>query len=236
MLKKTNIEEKLRAQRARINGEQNILEQVQRILDQEQQKEDLITRELHSGKEGDFNDLDIPKLDPGRIYHLDEIKTICIDYRLRFLATRYFKGKIPPEALIEIKALEKEHHTALKGFKILAPSKLFKLENPDDPLLFAPIGNGYYYLIHKWGNDLHPLRRLLVLPFRNLLNLMITVLLVSWVCTRLMPMGMFTPEKDPASFWLIYMFMFKMIGGIVIYYGFAAGKNFNTQIWNSKYM
>ena len=35
-------------------------------------------------------------------------------------------------------------------------SKLFRLKNTDDPLLFVPLGNSYFYLVHKWGNDLHP--------------------------------------------------------------------------------
>ncbi|THD67969.1 hypothetical protein E7Z59_09995 [Robertkochia marina] len=235
MLKKTNVEEKLRAYRNRINAERNILQQVQFILQKEQQKEDQITAELTGGQDDSFNDFVISKLDMDRVYHLDQIKTICIDYRLRFLSTRYFKGKIPAEALIEIKSLEKQHNTQLKGFKIIAPSKLFKLENADDPLLMAPIGNGYYYLIHKWGNDLHPMRRLLVLPFRNLMNLTLTILMVSYLLTMLMPMGLFTNQDDSASFWLLFMFMFKMIGSIVIFYGFALGKNFNTAIWNSKY-
>mgnify|MGYP006897565197 CR=1 FL=1 len=30
-------------------------------------------------------------------------------------------------------------------------------------------------------------------------------------------------------------FIFKAIAAVVLYYGFAAGKNFNTAIWNSKY-
>ena len=38
----------------------------------------------------------------------------------------------------------------------MAPSALFRLEKTDDPLLFVPLGNNYYYLVHKWGNDLHP--------------------------------------------------------------------------------
>ena len=235
MLKKTNVEEKLRAYRDRINAERNILKQVQFILQKEQQKEEQISLTLTAGKDENYNNFIIPKLDMDRVYHVDQIKKICIDYRLRFLASRYFKGKIPAEALIEIKKLEKEHQTQLKGFKIIAPSKLFKLENADDPLLMAPIGNGYYYLVHKWGNDLHPLRKYLVLPFRNLLNLVVTVLLVSWIFTKLMPIGLFTTQEDNASFWLLYMFMFKMIGSIVIFYGFALGKNFNTAIWNSKY-
>lgn len=235
MLKKTNVEEKLRAYRDRINAEKKILKQVEDILRKEQEKEDIISEELSKGPDDSFNDFIISRLDMDRVYHLDQIKKICIDYRLRFLPSRYFKGKMPPEALFEIKALEKHHKTQLKGFRIIAPSKLFKLENADDPLLFAPIGNGYYYLIHKWGNDLHPLRKFLVLPFKSLLNLIITVLLVSWICTKLIPLGLFAGSEDAGSFWLLYMFMFKMIGSIVIFYGFALGKNFNTAIWNSKY-
>jgi hypothetical protein len=29
--------------------------------------------------------------------------------------------------------------------------------------------------------------------------------------------------------------MFKAVAAIVLYYGFAKGKNFNTAIWNSAY-
>lgn len=236
MLKKTNVEEKLRSRRGRSHTEKDLLLQVQNILNEEQEKEGLILKELTSGTDDRTNAFNINELDPDRIYHLEDIKTICIDYRLRFLSSRYFKGAIPPEGLIEIKTLEKKHRTSLKGFKILAPSRLFKLENPDDPLLFSPIGNGYYYLIHKWGNDLHPLRKLLVLPFRNLENLIATVLIVSWIATKMLPLELFSPDHDPAIFWLLYMLVFKMIGSIVIFYGFALGKNFNTQIWNSKYV
>ena len=56
----------------------------------------------------------------------------------------------------KIKSLEKTHNTNIGDFKIMAPSALFRLEKTDDPLLFVPLGNNYYYLVHKWGNDLHP--------------------------------------------------------------------------------
>lgn len=236
MLRKTNIESKLRAIRTRLISEENILTQVRSILDKEQNKENKIAEEFATGKDTLCNDFIFDKITMDRVYHLEQIKKICIDYRLRFLSTRYFKGELPPEALIRIKELEKSHQTTLRGFRIMAPSKLFKLKNPDDPLLFAPIGNDYYYLIHKWGSDLHPLRKLLVLPFRNLTNLIIAILTLSWICTKLLPLELFTPDKDPGTFWILFMFMFKMIGSIVIFYGVALGKNFNTQIWNSKYM
>ena len=109
-------------------------------------------------------------LDTDKIYHIDQIKEICIDYRLRFLDSKFFKGEIPQEGISRIKALEKAHNIEIKGFKIIAPSKLFRLEDKDDPLLFAPIGNQYFYLIHRWGNDLHPLRKaFLFQTFKNII-------------------------------------------------------------------
>ncbi len=166
---------------------------------------------------------------------MEQIRGICIDFRLRFLDAKFFKGAIPPEGLSEIKRLEKEHGCELKGFKVLAPSRLFKLEDKDDPILFAPIGNGYYYLIHKWGNDLHPLRKWLVWPFKNIVNRAALVLLLSYLATLMVPDGLFSKSGSAAEFWIIFFFMFKSIAAVVIFYGFALGKNFNSAIWNSKY-
>ena len=117
----------------------------------------------------------------------------------------------------------------------MAPSKLFKLADKDDPLLFAPIGNGYYYLIHKWGNDLHPLRKLLVWPFRNVVNLTFFVVLISFLATLIVPNGLFSKSTGSSEFWIVFFFMFKSLAAVVIFYGFALGKNFNPAIWNSKY-
>ena len=119
--------------------------------------------------------------------------------------------------------------------KIVAPSKLFKLKNADDPLLFVPIGNDYYYLIHKWGNDLHPLRRLMMWPFKNIVTSILSILLLSFLLTAMMPLGLFSSQPNSSDFLLIFLFMFKSIAAIVIYYAFAAGKNFNRAIWDSSY-
>ena len=89
-----------------------------------------------------------------------------------------------------------------------APSKLFKLENADDPLLFAPIGNGYYYLVHKWGNDLNPFRRLLMWPYKSFGNLIFTTLLVSLFATGLVPDGLFSNKMISSQTGMIFFFMF----------------------------
>lgn len=234
-MQKTNIERKLHQIRAKQENEAKILAEVQAILQKDFQHEQQISENLASNKNGSANAFDFDLLETDRIYHIDQIKEICIDYRLRFLNSTYFKGTIPQSAIQKIKQLEKEHGIEVKGFKIMAPSKLFKLEDKDDPLLFAPIGNDYFYLIHKWGNDLHPLRKLLVWPFKNIANLTLLVLLISYFVTLLVPNGLFSKNNSTAEFWIIYFFMFKCIASVVIFYGFALGKNFNPAIWNSKY-
>ncbi|WP_422860125.1 hypothetical protein ACOKFD_04285 [Flagellimonas sp. S174] len=231
----TNIEQILSQLKNKELSENRILNEVHAILDTSVSQEEKITKELKSKKAIENNDFVFDLLETSRIYHIDQIKQICIDYRLRFLDSKYFKGQIPQKAFDIIKEMEAEHDTEIKGFKIMAPSKLFKLEDKDDPLLFAPIGNGYFYLIHKWGNDLSPFRKLLVWPFKGIVNLTMLTLVVSYFATLLVPNGLFSKNDSATEFWIIYFFMFKCIASVVIFYGFALGKNFNPAIWNSKY-
>ena len=220
LLPKTNLEEVLNKTRSKVRTSQNSLsfEQLIDALDIKTQ-----------------NSFDFDQLESHRIYHLNQIREVCIDYRLRFLDIKYFKNDLPESAHQAINKIETDHGTVLADFKVMAPSVLFRLERKDDPLLFVPMGNDYYYLVHKWGNDLHPLRKLLMWPFKNIWNLLLTVLAVSWVATEMTPMGLFTKTPDQASYWMLYFFMFKAIASIVLFYGFALGKNFNPAIWNSKY-
>lgn len=235
LLKKTNIEEKLQRFKNRTISQEAILREVEHILKQETHKEETILNILKTGNKSVENNFNFDLLESDKIYHIDTIKSICIDYRLRFLDTKYFKNDIPYAAISKIKELEKAHDITINGYKIIAPSKLFKLENADDPLLFAPIGNGYYYLIHKWGNDLSPMRKWLMMPFRNFENLVFSTLMISFLVTFMIPEGLFSKQNSSAEFWLTFFFMFKTLGAIVIYYAFASGKNFNSAIWNSKY-
>ncbi len=236
MLRRTNIEQKLQQTRSKTVTEKDILDQVRDILSQDDLKEDAIIARMKSPqKPTPRNSFDFDLLDSDKIYHVDQIREICINYRLRFLDTRYFKNEIPQEALNKIKQLEKDHETTLRGFKIVAPSKMFKLENADDPLLFAPIGNGYFYLIHKWGNDLNAFRRAWAWPFKSFENLIFCTILVSLLAAYAVPSGIFSKDTTGVQFVLIFFFTFKSIASMVLYYSFAAGKNFNTAIWNSKY-
>ncbi len=235
MFTRVDIHQKLLKLRDRSIGEREILAQVNDILKDHQTTEEKILTTLSHEQSTAGNGLDLDLLETDRVYHISHIKKICIDYRLRFLDTKYFKGTYPKEALEAVKALEEEHRTQLRGFQIVAPSKLFRLENADDPLLFVPLGNDYFYLVHKWGNDLHPLRKWLLLPFKNLGNLTLLIVLLSLLLTAMVPSGLFSKESGSLEFWMIFFFMFKSVAAVVIFYGFALGKNFNHAIWNSKY-
>ncbi|WP_027076024.1 hypothetical protein [Maribacter antarcticus] len=235
-LQKTNIQEKLARVKAKNPiGEEQVLNEVFAILNTLDEQHLRIKKSIANGGGALTNSFDFDLLESSKIFHVTDIKKICIDYRLRFLDSRYFKGEIPVEGISKIKSLEKEHKIELKGFKIIAPSKLFKLEDKDDPLLFAPIGNGYFYLIHQWGNDLHPLRKALMWPFKNIINLAVLVFAISFLVTLMVPEGLFSKSNSSVEFWILYFFMFKSIAAVVIFYGFALGKNFNPAIWNSKY-
>ena len=233
-LPRTNLEVQLQKSRKKRIATENILQQVQEIFEKEAKKDDKILNEIYTGK-GEINNLHLDLLESHRIFHLSDIEKLCIDYRLRFLDSSYFKADIPYETLSKIKALEKKQQIALKGFKIVAPSKLFKLENADDPLLFVPMGNDYFYLVHKWGNDLHPLRRLIMWPFKYIENFAIVLLGFSFLLALLIPNGLFSPQQTTTQFFIIFFFVFKWVAGLSIFYGIKKGKNFSSAIWQSKY-
>ena len=76
-------------------------------------------------------DFDPNKIESNRLFHIDDIKKICIDYRLRFLDFDYFKGKVPQEAYDKLKNFKFNNPNLDIKIMMMAPSKLFELENYD---------------------------------------------------------------------------------------------------------
>ena len=176
------------------------------------------------------------KIDSNRLFHVDQIRKICIDYRLRFLDFNFFKGGVPDEAYTKLKEFGLNHPDLDLNIKMMAPTKLFQLENYDDPLMFVSLGNNYYYLIHKWGNDMSYFRKMFMWPFKNIYNILIYIGIISLLFTTFVPDGIFFYKNNPEiQFFVVFLFMFKSLAAIFIYFGFAMGKNFNENIWNSKF-
>lgn len=117
------------------------------------------------------------KFNTDKVYHVSQIKKLCNKYYLRFLPSALFKGNIDPCLTDKIATFEITYNVKCEckvsdsrfyykeeeknnNIFIAAPASSFSLQKkPKDPLLFYKINDEYYYLIHKWGNDLSVLRR-----------------------------------------------------------------------------
>ena len=56
------------------------------------------------------------------------------------------------------------------AYYILAPYSAFELEErPKDPILFLQVERDTFLPVHSWGKDMTILRKILVLPLRNML-------------------------------------------------------------------
>lgn len=235
LFKRKNLHSELLKERNKRVDEEIVLSQVIQVLESLDHERRLIKDQLQNPSSTESNEFHFDLLESDRIFHVEQIRKICVDYRLRFLDSELFKGDIPEEGISEIRDLEKNHNIKLEGFKIVAPSKLFKLKNYDDPLLFAPIGNGYYYLIHRWGNDLSFWRKWMVYPLKSLEHFAIALIILSLLVTPLVPVHLPDNSGGNALRVASFLFILKSFAGVAIYYCFWQGKSFNEDIWKSKY-
>lgn len=235
MLKQINILDKLIKVRNKAISNEDLLASFKQILNEVDVHRNSTLNTLNKSNNDAPNQFDIDVIKSEKIFHITQIKEICADYRLRFLDSVYFKEPYPEEAITKVHEAEQEHKTKFTNFKIIAPLEAFKLKKADDPLLFASMGNGYYYLIHKWGTDLHPLRKLKYWSFKNVENLLVALTIISIVFTVLTH-PVFLP-KDPSFGYLLMLFMFYFKGVVAMFFIFfgGSGKNFSEYSWQSQY-
>ena len=109
----------------------------------------------------------------GKVYTKNQIKSLAVDYNLRFLAAANYTGAFDVEVASKIKSFAKETNSPIDDYSlsrryfILAPEQLFVLQDVKhiykkdmDPAIFFQIDNEHYRLIHKWGKDFSILRYL----------------------------------------------------------------------------
>lgn len=174
-----------------------------------------------------------------RIFSIEEIRKICIRYRLRFLPTHYFKAEFPYPVISEINDLEKKLGFKLQDFRIIAPSTAFDLENINkDPLLFAEISENKFFLIHQWGTDLKWYRRILTWPLQTFKTYFIALWFLAATFVFLIPSsfmnGINHDSENILRIWLtIHCFIAFM--GITFWAALTFEKTFSSLNWQSKY-
>ena len=106
----------------------------------------------------------------GKVFTIDQIEKLCVDYRLRFLQSRFYTGSYDVEVAAKIKDFSKTTNTSIdewsleRRFFMMAPKDMFQLTTEkyiskaelrrlQDPAIFYQIDEKHYRLIHKWGED-----------------------------------------------------------------------------------
>lgn len=237
MFNTIDIEKKLIEQRNK--SANNLLHSASDILFEDQQNEFKIQRNLKNSD--GFETVEIYNYDQHNVFSISEIKKIAINYRLRFLPSKYSKKPIPKEAIFKIKRLEKYNNTEIKEFFLLAPSDAFDLEDVDkDPLLFIPLSNNNYLLVHKWGKDLSWHKKILAFPLRNIETILLTIAVTSLIIAILTPTWIIlnSAEIDMGYFgyhraaWFVYSC--TLILSITTFMCFSQGIYPSTYQWNKK--
>ena len=244
MFEQINLKKELIKERGTIQlPEKALLNEVKELLKHARQSDDAILSRLREGKTKQtfVEPIAINENELKYIFNLSQIKNVCINYRLRFLDPKLFKGDFPYEAIVKIREFEDRTGKEIKEFKLMAPSKMFKLLDPDkDPLLFANIGNGNYYLIHQWGNDLAWYRKYLVWPFRNLKNIIFTLLTLALLVTFFLPSSLIIQESKmvgQAYLGKMIFFLLFTLGlfGLTLRISLGSDKNLNELDWDNRF-
>jgi hypothetical protein len=183
------------------------------------------------------------QFDVNQVYTREQIKELCIRFRLRFLPSEMYKGTLPYAAITAITDFEYTFTLGdKKQYYIVAPAEFFKLHDRfSDPLLFAKLSNGTYYLLHQWGDDFKPYKQAIVYPMRNEKTLAITSVGIGVLVTLLFLLGgVFSLDKYNTGSWFamhvitfIFSASFTFVTSVV--YGLVTYSDLSEDTWNSKY-
>jgi hypothetical protein len=219
-------------------AQRSLMQQAQAAIKQGRQVDEYLMKKMRSAPKPGKWGVNPELLDKNRIFSIDDIKAVCIAYRLRFLDTKYYKmEELPYDALIAVKELEQKVGAEIKATKIAAPSGFFKLEDRHkDPMLFARIDETNYYLIHKWGTDVVWYKKLLVYPLRSVYSLFISMVVLGLPLATFLPYVFWHNREDVLYFQRLFLSvvviytLFTMVFG-----GFTFYKRFSKVCWNSPY-
>ncbi|MEC8407382.1 MAG: hypothetical protein VXZ14_02350 [Bacteroidota bacterium] len=238
MLSNINLKKELELVQSK--QENQVLELVNDQLLNDQKIENSIKKNLNQCAPTNYNP-DLVDYNINDVYDIDAIKSIAVKYRLRFLPTKYFKNEIPQEAIFKTKNLEKKNNTSIKNFHILAPATSFDLEDVNkDPLLFAPLSNGKYLLIHQWGTDLSWFKRFTAIPLKSLESMLISVGVMAFLIAMITPTWLIlnSAEIDMGYFgyhrmaWFMYAYI--LICSITTFICFSQNIYPSEYQWNKK--
>ncbi len=234
-----NLQKELESSREKHRKlQQSLMDQVNKALQKGIRADEYLLKRLQSAPKPGSWEADRDKLDKNRIFSIDDIKEVCIRYRLRFLDSRYFKMELLPyEALNVIKELEQQNGSEIKKTGIAAASGYFKLQDSHkDPILFAQLDERNYYMVYKWGKDLAIYKKWLAYPLRSILSLFITIVSAGVPAAMILPYLLWHSKPEIIYYQRLFLAALTMYTVfIMIFGGITFYKKFSRVCWNSPY-
>jgi hypothetical protein len=177
-------------------------------------------------------------------YSEEQVRSLCIKYRLRCLPVNLFKGVMDVEVPAKKLAFENDFTQTLeekvspRNYRIVAPGEMFSVAYGNlDPLLlyrFTHEGTTYYKFVHQWGGELNGWRSLVNYPLRSMTHLSLCTFLV-WLAV-ILPICLSLPGLTTAS--TIFFGIFLLIGTLLCTHSFFTNRHGQSQtsdkIWDSQ--
>ena len=257
---KINLTEELDSEREKTISGDAIVTETQKLLDSNYQKERDVLNKIGLGhhlnkiEEKVGVNLERAKLEKdyeGKFFTESEIKTLALNYNLRFLQTSHYKGEIDLQLGYKMKAFAEKfaHDNFTKDdFYILAPEKMFNLKDRPkpvpvlrgDPILFyRPNRSDKYMLVHKWGNDFTVFRLISGFINRNVLNFFAFFFTLGFLLSNVLfaSFGSYSPAWDmlyslPIAF-VLFVISFAVKMGDTEWDN--ADRKFSKLKWNSDF-
>ncbi len=232
----------LQREEDRVLEEEQLLRRAEELLEQGGTDDERLLERIRHARTSQTPFIDEEGLDQERLFSERAIRNLCIKYRLRFLSSRYFKDELPYEAIMELRSFEKKVGQEVEDLRIVAPGERFQLEDSrKDPLLLAHLGNGKYYLLHRWGKELSPWRKMLHFPFRDLWTLIATCAFISLMVSILLPIQVFQAGPDAPKELIVlframsFFLLCSFFTTATLIFGVTTSKEFSAEQWNSKF-
>lgn len=143
----------------------------------------------------------------GEVFYLDDVRKVCMDYSMRMLPARLYRGPLDPMFGPKVKNFQRKHHLSddevEENFYIVAPPEAFELEKRQrpvldlDPVLLYKVNDNFYKLVHQWGSDLNVFRYVSSWKRRDLWNMTLHWFLMTFMVTMLL-LGFFVDSLGNA--------------------------------------
>lgn len=171
--------------------------------------------------------------------NLNQIKSLSIRFRLRFLKAELYTGEIPYEVIFALRNYEHQYIDKTISYFILAPAPFFlNRDKFATPLVFALTENGNYEMICKWGKKLPILEPILRYPFRNFKSMITSSVIFGFVVAIFTTFAGFLNYDSAFKSILMKVPIIVLSSGLfstfALCYGLITRTDFSNENWNSR--